>query len=405
MSNRSKKILWGIVLVLIAAAGAFAYWWFFMRPSPEVAGTNTGTSFPTSEKTGGLGAVEGGGESSGNIGTGEQLPRLRQLTEGPVAGAVIFYREGKVLVRYAERGTGHLFEIGIDEATARRISNQTIPEIGEALWKPDGSGIIVRYEKKTADSEYLESFFAAVGANAKEGEPLRASFLLRNIRTLAFSPTGNTVFYLSENTNGGTGILAAPDGTKKSTLFDLPLKDLTAHWSVNDSVFLATRAAAGIGGSLFSVGTQSGTLDAVENGTGLTALPSRSGGFVLSGISENGNTGLSVFNRATGETVPLGLSTIADKCVWGKKEKTMAYCAVPNDAPSGAFPDGWYQGTIQTDDSIWKMSAEDGRADMMVGLASEARVPIDAFNLDISPDDQYLLFQNKNDLTLWLLRL
>lgn len=404
MSNRTKKIILGIVVVLLAVAGAFAYWWFFMRSSPDIGGTDTGTSFPTSEETGGFGKLEGGGESSGNIGTGEQTPRLRQLTEGPVAGAVIFSRDGKILVRYAERGTGHLFEIGADEAAARRISNQTIPEIGEVLWKPDGSGVLVRYAKKAAGSEYIESFFAAVRADAQEGEPLRASFLPRNIRAVAFSPTGNTIFYLSENANGASGVLAASDGTKKSTLFDLPIKDLNTNWSVNDSVFLTTRAAAGIAGHIFSVGTQSGIFEAVTSDVGLTALPNRNGTLVLTGTSGEGTASLSVFNRSKSETTPLGIATIADKCVWSKRVRTVAYCAVP-DAIIGNFPDSWYQGTLQTKDSVWTIDAEDGRADLSADLRTEARTDIDAFNFDISPDDQYLLFQNKNDLSLWLLKL
>lgn len=393
-----------MAFVLLVAAGAFAYWWFF-RSSPDVARTDTGAGFPTSEDTGGFEGLDAGSESTGNFGTGEQqLPRLRQLTETPVAGAVIFSREGKVLVRYAERGTGHLFEISADEASARRISNQTIPEIGEALWKPDGSGVLVRYAKKAAGSEYIESFFANVRADAQEGEPLRASFLPRNIRTIAFSPTGNTLFYLSENANGATGILAASDGTKKSTLFELALKDLTANWSVNDSIFLTTRASAGIAGHIFSVGTQGGVLAVVASDTGLTALPSRGGTLLLTGTSGEGTASLSVFNRAQAAITPLGITTVADKCVWGKKTRTTAYCAVPDEV-TGNFPDNWYQGTLQTMDSIWTIDAEDGRADTVVNLSDESRTDIDAFNFDISPDDKYLLFQNKNDLTLWLLRL
>lgn len=404
MSNRNKKILWGIVLVLLAAAGAFAYWWFFLS-SPDIAGTDTGTSFPTSEETGGFGKLEDGGESSGNIGTGEQPPRLRQLTEGPVAGAVIFSRDGKVLVRYAERGTGHLFEIGAEETTARRISNQTIPEIGEALWKPDGSGVLMRYAKKASGSEYIESFFASVRADAQEGEPLRASFLPRNIRTVVFSPTGNTLFYLSENANGASGVLAASDGTKKNTIVDIPLKDLNANWSVNDAIFLTTRASAGIAGHIFSVGTQSGVFEVVASDTGLTALPNRNGTLLLTGTSGEGAASLSVFNRAKAEITPLGIATIADKCVWGRKVRTAAYCAVPDALPGENFPDSWYQGAAQTNDSVWIIDADDGRADLLANLRSEARTDIDAFNFDISPDDQYLLFQNKNDLTLWLLKL
>ena len=58
---------------------------------------------------------------------------------------------------------------------------------------------------------------------------------------------------------------------------------------------------------------------------------------------------------------------------------------------------------MQTRDSLWTIDAEDGRANLLGDLSTEAREGIDAFNMDVSPDDQYLLFQNKNDLSLWLL--
>jgi len=405
MFNKTKKIIWGSVAVLlVVAVGAFAYWWFFMRATTP-SGGETGGAFPEAGEVGGFGDLGTGGEDAGDLGVGDgELPRLRQLTETPVAGAVIFSRGGQTLVRYAERGTGHLFEIGAEEGTARRISNQTIPEIGAALWKPDGSGIIVRYNKKSAGTEYIESFYATVGAAASEGDALRASFLPRNIRTLAFSPTGNTIFYLSENATGASGVLAAPDGSRKNTIIDLPLKDLAAVWPVNDSIFLTTRASAGMAGHLFAVGAQNGALDVVESGVGLTALPSRGGTVVLSSTSNESSATLSLFNRTRGETVPLGLATLADKCVWGKKNRAVALCAVPDALPNG-FPNNWYQGTAQTNDSVWKIDAEDGRADLAVNLSEIARTEIDVFNVDISPDDQYLLFQNKNDLTLWILAL
>src|SRR3989344_2911601 len=405
MFNKTKKIIWGSVAVLlVVAVGAFAYWWFFMRATTP-SGGETGGAFPEAGEVGGFGDLGTGGEDAGDLGVGDgELPRLRQLTETPVAGAVIFSRGGQTLVRYAERGTGHLFEIGAEEGTARRISNQTIPEIGAALWKPDGSGVIVRYNKKSAGTEYVESFYATVGAAASEGDALRASFLPRNIRTVAFSPTGNTLFYLSENASGASGVLAAPDGTRKNTIIDLPLKDRSAGGPVNDSIFLTTRASAGAAGHLFAVGAQNGAIDVGESGAGLTALPSRGGTVVLSSTSDESGADLSLFNRTRGETVPLGLATLSDKCVWGKKERTLAFCAVPDALPSG-FPDNWDQGTAQTSDEVWKIDAEDGRAVVAASIAGDARTSLDIFNLDISPDDQYLIFQNKNDLTLWLLKL
>lgn len=400
MSNRTKKIIWGVVVVLLLAAAAFAVWWFFFRSSPEVAVTETGTGFPTGENIGiGEGIESLSGQDSVGIGIGEG-PALRQLTTEPVAGAVIFSRGGETIVRWAERGTGHFFEENVTANSPTRISNQTIPEIGEVLWRPDGSGVIVRYEKNSAGTSYIESFYSPVSASAKEGDTLKASFLPRNIKTIAFSPTGNTIFYLSENSAGSTATLAAPDGTKKSSLIELPIKDLSVNWPVNDSVFLTTRAAAGIGGVVFSLGSQNGLFDIVGRGLGLTTLANRTGALIL----ESKNGALSVARRSEGTETSIGLATIADKCAWGKKDKTEAFCAVPQSSSPENLLDNWYQGTITSRDSLWSINGEDGETNLLTNF-NDARENIDAFNLDISADDRYIIFQNKNDLTLWLLRL
>jgi len=401
MSNRTKKIIWGIVIVLLLAAAAFAVWWFFFRTTTSITPPTTSGTFPESGKLGDIEAPsdDDGEEFGFGTETGEG-PSLRQLTTEPVAGAVIFSRGGETVVRWAERGTGHFFEESVTANSPTRISNQTIPEIGDVIWRPDGNGVIVRYEKNSAGTSYIESFYAPVNASAKEGDTLRASFLPRNIKTIAFSPTGNTIFYLSENSAGSTATLAAPDGTKKSSLIELPIKDLSVNWPVNDSVFLTTRAAAGIGGVVFSLGSQNGLFDAVGQGFGLTTIANRTGSLILK--SKNG--ALSVARRSEGTETSVGLTTIADKCVWGKKDKTEAYCAVPQSSSQEDLLDNWYQGTITTRDSLWSINGEDVETNLLTSF-NDARENIDAFNLDISADDKYIIFQNKDDLTLWLLRL
>ena len=47
---------------------------------------------------------------------------LRQLTVRPVAGATIFADGDTQYIRYAERGTGHVYEINIASGNESRIS-------------------------------------------------------------------------------------------------------------------------------------------------------------------------------------------------------------------------------------------------------------------------------------------
>src|SRR5262249_7678642 len=110
-------------------------------------------------------------------------------------------------------------------------------------------------------------------------------------------------------------------------------------------------------------------------------------------------------NVATGKGTDAIIRTLADKCVWGNFYKEIVYCAVPSEQIQAVYPDDWYTGDLSTVDKIWQVSAATGEVKLLSAIVDTADRVIDAFNLGLDDNDNFLLFMNKNDLSLWSLDL
>jgi hypothetical protein len=94
-------------------------------------------------------------------------------------------------------------------------------------------------------------------------------------------------------------------------------------------------------------------------------------------------------------------NTYVEKCVWSKIDPSLAYCAVPLDVPNEAQPEGWYKSTTQTRDVIYKVDATTGETSLVLDEKELGENEIDMEKLALSPDEDYIYFINKKDLTLW----
>ncbi|MBX4209391.1 hypothetical protein KW799_01730, partial [Candidatus Parcubacteria bacterium] len=111
------------------------------------------------------------------------------------------------------------------------------------------------------------------------------------------------------------------------------------------------------------------------------------------------------YSAAAKTTSVLPLKTLAPKCVWSNKEKTVVYCGVPTIVPSGTYPDDWYKGIAHFADKLWKINVKTQETDLILDPAAETLSDIDMTNLTIDPTDSFIAFTNKTDMSLWLYRI
>jgi len=95
---------------------------------------------------------------------------------------------------------------------------------------------------------------------------------------------------------------------------------------------------------------------------------------------------------------------LPEKCVWLSNLKNVI-CGIPIDAPTAEYPDEWYQGIVSFSDNIYKMNLNNKTKDLLVSPKDFSGKSIDVIKPALGPNEKYLFFINKKDLSLWSLDL
>lgn len=333
---------------------------------------------------------------------------LRKIVDVPVAGGTAFVEgaalKKEVVVRYMERATGHIYNISLASNKKEKITNTTIPRVHEAFFSGDAEFVVARYLDD--DAQTIETF---VGEIPKEkGGALKGEFLPRNAFDVVLSPSKTDVLYLLRDESGATGFRAPlSQPAKRTFVFSFPFSEWIPQWVRGSLVVLTTKPSAVTSGYAYVVSGTGGEpkkifdgvfgMTILVNGAGTSALISNSSP-VLSVYTLNGAS--LVVNSGSAKQVAF---TLSEKCVWAKDDRH-AYCAIPSSTPSGIYPDSWYQGSVSFSDTFWRVDTETGTSEVLVDPAALGAA-IDGIKLFTSPDETYLFFTNKKDMSLWALDL
>jgi hypothetical protein len=320
--------------------------------------------------------------------------------------------------RFMERATGHVFEIPLALMTpAVKISNTTIPRIQEAFWAPDGRYITVRYydEKMEHVATYLAKLAFTnttienelhLEETVSASTTLQGVFLDTDIPSLAFSPDGTSLFYLIRTTAGARGYIRSLDKKTNKLVFSSPLNELLPTWDSQNTILLTTKPSASALGYTFSINIKTGVVDtALTEVPGVTARTNPTNDRIIFFRTKDGVPLLNMLNLKTKEVSGLQLPTMPEKCVWSKREQMILYCAAPAEVPGVGYPDTWYRGETTYSDVIWKIDIETGAQNIIVIPNEVAGEAIDAVNLTLSPEEDFLLLVDKQDNTLWSVKL
>ena len=398
MSRRTKIIIIAALLLLIIGALLVYFFWFRKEKGGE--GEEGGT-FPTTEDT----EFPTGDEGKTTILPEEPKPRLRLLYKVPQAGAVIGKRGGKLVARFVDVATGNVFENGLAEGDPERLTNTTIPKVYEAVWRPSGAGVALRYLKE--DEEDIETFSGTLrGEGGAAGErELAGSFFPRDITAFTVAPDGSRAFYVREENGEAVGVTAGLDAGGKREVWRSPLREWNALWIKSDTIALQSKPSATAAGMLLYLNPASGGVERVLSGAaGFTALPSPTGALVAASEATETGISFSLFEKTSRAKRALALVTLPEKCAWNKKG-TALYCAAPKSLPEGSYPDSWYQGLIGLNDELWSIDALTGTTRLIADPRLEAGVELDITNVVVSDDESYLVFADKATQTLWSFRL
>jgi len=385
-----------IAIILFIAVILGSVFWFLSADKGNEATTETGGSFPVSGEQGINGLPGAGGLLPSDL---TEEGTFTQLTQVAIAGAV-FVPNASTSVRYIEKATGHIYEINPNGKDRDRISNTTILKIFETHWNKAGDKVVSRYIDDEGRSPEIKTFSSVINtvSNSIEGV-----FLPNSVTETAVSPEDDNIFYLNKPKNGGKtfGVISDFENDKPNIIFSMPFGEFNVDWINKDTIALLTKPASGVKGFLYFLNPNTAKFEKVIGDVkGLGALVSPDGKEII--YSQNAKAGFSakVFDVNEGSSNAFGVKTMPEKCVWSLIEESVVYCGVPKSLPRAEYPNGWYQGKISFNDSIWKIDINSGETTLLLENANA-----DAINLFFAEDEKYLIFTNKKDNTLWSLRL
>jgi len=296
-------------------------------------------------------------------------------------------------IRYVERVNGHIYRMFLDTKSKEKISNSTIPSIYEAFFDSTGQTVIYRY---LSNDKSISSYLATL--STAKGE-----FLPPDISDVSISPDKTKFFYLSENSNGVTGVIGDFSDAKKDSVFSSPFTEWLSQWDNNQKIYLTTKPSYSVDGSMFILNPSTKTINKVFGGiAGLTTSVNQNGSGVLYSTSSTEGPKLGIFDIEKNTSNDLKTFGLPEKCVWSG-DNINVYCAVPNVITGNQYPDSWYQGLVSFDDFFVKINVVSGEVETIANSKNET--PVDGTHLFLDKTESTLFFTNKKNSTLWGLKL
>ena len=379
-----------------------------------------GTETPRGSLTGGNNGE--GNNPDGTVPIGGEKPMFLQLAKGPIAGATNITRDGKSYVRYMLRENGFVYEVDPETAISRQLTNTTIPRVYEASFGSEGNAVVLRYLTRDPLTrlDVIKTYFAnldlptSTASSTDTVGALRGDYLPDNISALSISPDGKNLFYL----------LPIPEGTS-GTIISLtnaqpPKEDFRNSFSewlpqlLNDgTILLTTKASAKVPGYAYLYNPKNHTLSrVVREKKGLTTQGNSIGTLVAYSENIADNSTFSLYSKdgfhgdegiVTHES-PIPLTTLPEKCAWGTIHHAL-YCGSFTGGGSSNIPDGWYQGITTFNDTFWMINIDTTEVTFIADPMKSLQRNFDVMMPFIDNKEAFLFFVDKNDSSLWSMRI
>ena len=407
----SKKLII-IIPVLIIILAAIAGYYFFIAGGKSNSSNPVTNTFRNFFPFGGNGngSTNNNSTTTNNQQNQNTLPtsnqsftlKLRELSTEPVSGAGTFDITAGTVVHYIEKATGHIFEIELFSPKINRISITTLPTVADAIWGNKGISAIARYLKD--DNQTVDTYSLSLKANATSTDNVVTAIAFpKNISDV--SVLGSSVFFLVQNSDSSEGIISNFDGSKKKEIWNSPIKELNSQYVNSGTVALNTKPAQNVPGYLYFVDTGTGGVKKILGD--ISGLTSISDPQALQTIYLEQNDSLQMYLYSLKSKVSTNITptTFPEKCVWSKKDTSVVYCAVPNAVLDASSLTSWYKGQISFSDDIWKYNLKNNSSTIVSHLSTDADQTLDVYKPILSDNENYLVFMNKIDNSLWSLDL
>lgn len=315
-----------------------------------------------------------------------------QLTTRPVAGFTpTETTDGGRGVRYAERGTGHVYDIDLATGKEVRASARTFGQVVAAHFDRTGDWAVMEVESGATTRSYVYS--PSGGANPYE--------LPAGSHSFHFDSTGslNYAVPMRSGTIAYSLDLASGQGSES---WRAAFSDIDVRWASPARAFIVNRPT----------GTQKSGIFLMENGRLETIVAPK---FSLSAALAGGGDRLLytyfessadamitlLLDLANGEERSVPFVAIPEKCT---TLSTQVFVCASSFELMGdrAALNRWYSGELTSSDTLWREGATTGSATYLDFLSDRAGFVVDVEKIAASADDRTLFFTNKINDALWM---
>ncbi|MFH1142112.1 MAG: hypothetical protein V1695_00185 [Candidatus Uhrbacteria bacterium] len=404
MSERTKKILLGLGLVVVSVGIALALYYTFFKP----AGPSEGELTTEEETAGGLptsglgtpttiGQVEEIGLQVSEVARGG-LTEVTSLTTGRVYSTSV-NPDGESM-NYYDASDDRFYQINAD-GTVTRLSDQKFPDVDDVSWAdqgdkaviefPDGSNIVYNFESETQVTlpNHWDDF---------EFSPSGTEIITKSMTT---DPDSRWLIITSEDGTHTTGV--NPLGSNADKVY--------LNWSPNQQILAFSDTGP----------TQTGfdrkmILPVTENmdvlpgliveGFGFESVWSPRGDRILYSVSGEENDFKPMLWVVDGSINSIGdnrhrldVETWANRCVFQDNESVI--CAVPQDMPNNAGIQPGIISASEASDYLYEININSG-AKSLLAVPEEAQ---GIENLTLSADGNTLFFTDARSGILQMIKL
>jgi hypothetical protein len=412
MSSWGKILIWLGILLLVMLAAFGAWYFFFYKPISSGPTVGQGgvvqnlQTFSTSNTSSSQNATPL--TTSNQVNTSEpSAQKIFKIADGPIAAATLVQLSNPTttLARYVMQDSGHVLDVPIDVAgaIARVDSSITIPGLGNAVWLPGSSGVIVQY----AENGVVKTVSLTFPTTATATTAPRVHFLPDGIESVAPSPDGKSVAYLLPTSAGASGYIAHADGAAPVQLFSSPLTQTLISWPSNQTLLLQSKEAAGVPGIALAVSALTGATTPLVYTDGLSATANSAfSKVVYQTTPKNAARTTYAHDVKSGKDLELPFNPFPEKCIWSSRSQLLLFCAAPLDATPSYYLDLWHQGLYNAADGIFSFDVGQGIT-TLVALPGGAQggAQADIASMAVSADGKYLLYVTRGDRSLWGVRL
>ena len=404
-----------LAAVLVLILGSLAGWYFFLRTqtkttAEESSARGFGIAIPEGRAYGDAPAGSVRTDGAASAGQAAQRPsQLWRVEEKPTAGHAFIGGGSTLRLRYVDRAGGYVLDANPETGLHARLTNTLLPKIYEAQLSGTGHAILRSVDTLGNVTTFAGTVPTTTPSSSASSSTmtLLGSYLAKNIVSLSTHPVSGGLYYTVATTDGGALVSAEWDGQKPKALLQSAILSWRSSISEDGRIFLTQPAADGVPGYAYELKKDGALVRLLGPAPGLV-MRVRTGSktdadALLWSQSTRGELRLFVRVGPNVTTVQVPVRTTADKCAWLPGKDYVAYCGVPQGSTGQDFLDNWYRGAAHSSDSLWRIDASAGTAEMV--FTPPSNTPIDIADIAVDDSGSFLAFTNAADKSLWLYRL